>query len=74
MVDVYLNKGFNVNARDRLLQTPLHLACESHVWGIAEKLIAFKADLSAKDISGKTCAHFAACSVNPKIMSILIQN
>jgi ankyrin repeat protein len=62
MVEFLLNKGAKVDARDRLLRTPLHNACHGGHPVIAKLLMEFNADPYERDTSGRTCLHYACCT------------
>ena len=62
MVEYLLNKGAKVDTRDKLLRTPLHLACLKGNSTIAQILIRNSADPFERDNSGRTALHFACCS------------
>jgi ankyrin repeat protein len=62
MVEYLLNKGSCVDTRDRLLRTPLHLACLGGNSVIAKMLLEFKADPFERDSSGRTSMHYACCT------------
>lgn len=61
VVEYLLKKGARVDARDKLLRTPLHAACLKGHSVIAYHLIEFKCDTFERDISGRTAMHFAVC-------------
>jgi ankyrin repeat protein len=63
-VSRWLEKGAKVDARDKFLQTPLHLVFWGSAWnkGIAELLIASGADMNVKDKEGQTPLHIACRS------------
>jgi len=62
MVEYLLNKGSKVDTRDRLLRTPLHLACLTGNSVIAKLLLEFNADPFERDSSGRTSMHYACCT------------
>ena len=53
-----------MDARDKLLKTPLHLACLKGHINIAKLLISREASIFEKDQSGRTAMHFAMCAGN----------
>lgn len=61
VVEYLLKKGAKVDARDKLLRTPLHIACLKGQSVIAYTLIEFKCDTFERDISGRIAMHFAVC-------------
>ena len=72
LVEVLIQKGFNVNARDRTLKTPLHYACLQGHETVADVLLKNKADIMAKDSSGRTAFHFACCSISSRLITLLL--
>ena len=60
LVEVLLQKGWNINARDRTLKTPLHFACLYGHEVVADVLLKGKSDINAKDSCGRTPLHYAA--------------
>jgi ankyrin repeat protein len=62
MVEFLLNKGAKVDSRDKLLRTPLHLACLGGHSVIAKLLLEFNADPFERDTSGRTSMHYACCT------------
>lgn len=57
-----LDKGSCADCRDKLLRTPLHLACLAGHSVIAKLLMEFNADAFERDISGRTSMHYACCT------------
>lgn len=72
LVEILIQKGFNVNARDRTLKTPLHYACLQGHETVADVLIKNKADIMAKDVSGRTAFHFACCGTSSRSLTLLL--
>ena len=75
-MEYLLKKGARVDARDKLLRTPLHIACLKGHSVIAYHLIEAKCDTFERDISGRTAMHFAVCcgSVEAALSLITILN
>ncbi len=68
-----IENGADVNARNEIGWTPLHLAS---YWGctkIAKLLIENKADVNAKDVCGNTPLHLASRYNNLEIVKLLIE-
>lgn len=71
VVRLLLDKGADVNAKDKAKQTPLHMAANSRA--ISEELIAHKADVNAKDLTGSTPFIKAATWGNLEVMALLLK-
>jgi ankyrin repeat protein len=66
-----IGKGAAVDARDRLLKTPLHMACAAGHTAVTKILLENNADAFEKDSSGRTALHYAACSSAPEQLILL---
>lgn len=73
MVEFLLNKGAKIDYRDKLLRTPLHLACQSGHGTVAKLLLENNSDPFDKDSSGRTALHYATCSSNVEQLTILTE-
>ena len=62
MVEYLINKGAKVDARDKQLKTPIHIACLKGYSNLVRYLISQKSDPFERDVQGRTCMHFACCS------------
>jgi ankyrin repeat protein len=51
--------GISINSRDREMSTPLHWACISQSHTVVQYLLAWGADVNAKDSAGFTPLHLA---------------
>lgn len=51
--------GISINSRDRESSTPLHWACISQSHTVIQYLLAWGADVNAKDSAGFTPLHLA---------------
>ena len=69
VAELLIEKGVDVNAKDSLSMTPLHMAAMGGHKEIAELFIAKGADVSAKDVDGETPLDFAASK--PEIADLL---
>ena len=58
-------------ARDRLLKTPLHYACEIGDAFLVKLLMEKGADPQARDNCGRAAVHYAACAGKPELLPIL---
>ena len=54
LTEFYLMQGHNPNARDRLLQTPLHVACLKGFENIVDILLQYKANINVSDGKQRT--------------------
>ena len=71
-VQAELDKGVDVNKKDKAEMTPLHPATANGHKEIAELLIAAGADVNAKDRWGMTPLHYAASKGHKEIAELLI--
>ena len=72
MVKFLIDKGANVNARDKSKKTPLYSAIEKKYNEIAKYLIKKGADINAKNADGYTPSITAAGSNNEELLKELI--
>ena len=72
MVELLLSKGADVNSRDSLGETALHLAAEHGFQSVAESLLAKKADVNARDVSLETPLHLAARNGHAAMVAFLL--
>ena len=73
-VKQHLDAGADVNAKNKVGQTPLHLAVANDHKEIIELLIAKDADLNAKDVWEGTPLYEAASKAHKEIAELLIAN
>jgi ankyrin repeat protein len=52
-------RGAEIDARDKLLKTPLHYACECGYFDAVECLLKQGADAYEEDNCGRTALHYA---------------
>jgi len=74
-VDYLIGKGANVNAKDNLGRTSLHVAAGVNLYGMGEvvnTLLNNDADLEARDLEGMTALHHAAREGLPGVNFIKI--
>ena len=74
MCEFLLNKGAKIDARDKLLRTPLHLACQAGHATVTKLLLENNADPFEKDSSGRSAMHYATCSSNVEQLTILTEH
>jgi len=75
IAELLINKGANVNARNRSARTPLHfLAGYMDDRKLAELMIKHGADVNAKDKNSQTPLSFATKAGNSQVADVLRQN
>jgi ankyrin repeat protein len=62
----------DIEAKDRLGRTPLHLAIISGDYAVVALLLEAGANIKAADNNGNTVLHFAAAEKNHKILDLLL--
>jgi ankyrin repeat protein len=67
-----IDKGADVNAKNNVAQTPLHIACQKGNKEIAELLIDKGADINSRLRNGLTPLHLAARGNHKDIVELLI--
>ena len=65
-------RGDDIDAKDNIGRTPLHLAATGNSLDVASLLIDLGADIDAKDNDGFTPLHFAAAENSLDVASLLI--
>ena len=63
----------NIDDRDYMGLTPIHLACQSGSPSTVNRLIELSADLNAQNYDGETPLHLAIRSSRPDIVDILLK-
>lgn len=69
-VELLLAAGANVNAVNKMLQTPLHVTSDRQA---LKTLLAAGADTNQQDQNGQTPLHFAVMHGHPEIVDILLE-
>jgi len=64
----------NVNERDRLMQTPLHVVCTQGNKEIAEALLQRSADVNAVDLNNWSPIHCAASNCHLELVELLLNH
>ena len=73
LLDLLLNAGADVNAKDKKGMTPLFLAVAQDKFDAALKLLQFKANASLQMDDGSTALFAAAMKGNRKMMELLLE-
>ena len=73
LVDFFIQKGFNLNSRDRFLKTPLHLACLGGFSSIVARLVKNGAQSHLKDRQGAIGFHYACASGSVQLIKDLLE-
>ncbi|TET31400.1 MAG: ankyrin repeat domain-containing protein [Planctomycetota bacterium] len=71
---VLIDRGADVNAKDRRLQTPLHLAAKVGSDEIVELLVSKKAGVNKKDMYDNTPLHLAAKAGHRDAAEVLLKH
>ena len=72
LIELLINKGTCINARNNLEQTPLHLAIHTENHKIINLLLEQKADPNIQDRNGETPMHIAAYNGDYKVIKLLL--
>ena len=67
-------RGYGVNERDDVEQTPLHKAVDGNSFDVAQLLIEHGAEVDAKTVTGSTSLHYAAWSNFLNVAQLLIKH
>lgn len=73
MAELLIAYGANVNARDVVSQTPLHLAAQTGNLEVAKVLLVNNADINAREMYNSTALHIVAWSGNTAFARYLIE-
>ena len=71
-VELLVLSGFNPNARDRTLKTPLHYSSLYGHESVSDTLIKAGSDLMARDSLGRSSIHFAASSPSALVLQLIL--
>ena len=74
VVDSLLERGANINAKDRHGYTILHHAAMNRKTEVVELLLKRGADIYAKELCGKTPLHLAADRGHTEVVELLLQH
>lgn len=74
ILELLLENGADVNAKNNKDSTPLHYAANNYLASLATLLIKHGADVNAKTNCGNTPLHFAAASSNTVVAKVLLNN
>jgi len=65
-------KGFNPNARDRQLKTPLFVAATKGHELICDVLVKYGGDLLTRDCQGRSPLHYACLGFSASLITLMI--
>ena len=71
-INAILDKGANVNARNVLQSTPLHIACGNGHMELAMALVDRGADVDARDVAQRTPLHWACVDGHMEVAMALV--
>jgi ankyrin repeat protein len=74
MVELVLQRGANINVRDRAKQTALHYASQQGRVDMVRCLLEHKADMEAKDENGRSCLDLARLTARRAVVQLLLQS
>jgi ankyrin repeat protein len=72
LISYFLANGAEVDARDKLLKTPLHYACENGYFDAVKCLLDAGADAMEVDNCGRTALHYSIYSAQTNIITMLL--
>jgi ankyrin repeat protein len=73
-VEFLIEKGAEIDAKDKSEKTALHLASEKGYFEVVKSLVEKEADINAKDKNEKPALHFASEKGNLEIVKNLLQH
>lgn len=71
-MDILVQSKADLTARDRLWQTPLHVAAANNAYGCAEVMLPYLPNINITDRGGHTSLHHAAFNGHHEVSSIFI--
>jgi len=73
VLQVLVDKGADLNKRDRTGRTPMHIACEHGHDHLVLMLLNCAQYGTGLDDCGRNAFHLACCATNPRILELLIE-
>ena len=70
--EYFIQKGADVNAKDKDGNTPLHLAAMNGKIDVAKVLLKHNADVNAKNNEGRTALHYATDFNHRDLVELLL--
>lgn len=71
-MSILLRYHADVNARDRLWQTPFHVAAANDAYQCVNELLLHVPNINVTDRTGRTALHHAAYNGHERIVELLI--
>ncbi|WP_265033965.1 ankyrin repeat domain-containing protein [Wolbachia endosymbiont (group A) of Sicus ferrugineus] len=70
--EYFIQKGADVNAKDKDGNTPLHLAAMKGKIDVVKILLEYNADVNTKNNEGRTALYYAANNNHQELVELLL--
>lgn len=74
IIDLLLEQGADINARDKFQSTPLHIAANEGLLATTAHLLKYKPDLELRATDGYTPFHFTVSRRRHDVMRLLLEH